>query len=976
MLSTRRCLVLLAMNKVKKRAKLFVSLCFFLPYCLAYAQTSPVSEKQSSVTEAISLPEGVTLLESVPFSDDRVMIPYQKYRLKNGLTLILSPDNSDPLVHVDVTYHVGSAREVIGKSGYAHFFEHMMFEGSEHVAPQEHFKLISQAGGQANGSTGRDITHYYETLPANELEKALWLEADRMGFLVNAITKEKFENQRATVINERMQRYDNRPYGLMWEKMGEALYPLTHPYSWQTIGYTEDLNRAKIDDLKAFFLRWYGPNNAVLTIGGDFDTQQVLIWVHKYFATIPKGPEVKSPAKQPVSLMSDRYITYEDNIAQPMILMAYPTTYMGDEAEAGLNMLAGILGQGKNSLLYQALVKTGKAVNAGAFHRCSELSCTLYLYANLNPTKGYHLSKIRQEILQSQDHFEHLPVDLSRLDEIKGRAEAGAIYSLESVEGKTTQLAMNQTFFNRPDRLQSELDDIQAVSTKKLKQLFNEFIYKKPCVTLSIVPEGKPELEAALPNFKPAARVISEDSEQKKKIWVNRSVQDDFDRSQIPDSAEAVRAKLPKLWKGTLSNHIRVLGTTHREAPTISLNIYLPAGHLYERLSKVGVAKLTAELMNASSRVSTEEALQSELDKLGSSVSFSVGTYTTVVQLSTLKKNLTQSLAILKERLFKPAFKQEEFNRLKTQTFESIKSAKNRPDWLASRAVKRVLFGKSNILAEPLDGTLKTIKTVTLTDVKNFYNDHYQPEGAYVTVVGDIEKEALFGALKFLGDWKGKKAASLPAMAKLPHYNDSNIWLVDKPDAAQSVIHFVRQGLTYTPLGEFYQLRLLNFSFSDNINSRLMQNLREDKGFTYGIYGSIVGNKTYGYIDIATDVKGNSTLASVREIIKELNKMALSGPTEEEIYFMKKSVGEKEALLYETPMQKAGLLSQIMFYGLEDNFIRQQKVLTEAVTQKQLGKLAQKWYQAKDYQIVIVGDKDKLAPKLKTLNLPLQILSF
>ena len=285
----------------------------------------------SSTSLFSSLPEGITLVDEVKPSSDKVVIPYTKYQLENGLTVILSPDDSEPLVHVDVTYHVGSAREEIGKSGFAHFFEHMMFQGSENVGDQEHFKIITEAGGTLNGTTNRDRTNYFETVPSNQLEKMLWLESDRMGFLLDAVSQRKFEIQRDTVKNERAQTYENRPYGLMWERMGEALYPEGHPYSWQPIGYVEDLDRVDVNDLKAFFLRWYGPNNAVLTIGGDIDVEDTLEWVNKYFGPIPKGPEVEKAEKQPAVLTEDKYITLEDNIRQPMVLAGWPTTYRGEE---------------------------------------------------------------------------------------------------------------------------------------------------------------------------------------------------------------------------------------------------------------------------------------------------------------------------------------------------------------------------------------------------------------------------------------------------------------------------------------------------------------------------------------------------------------------------------------------------------------------------------------------------------------------
>src|SRR6186713_2762460 len=242
------------------------------------------------------------LVEKVTRKGDELVIPYEKYVLSNGLTLIIHEDHSDPVAHVDVTYHVGSAREEIGKSGFAHFFEHMMFQGSDHVGDDQHFKIVSSSGGTLNGTTNTDRTNYFQTVPSNQLEKMLWLEADRMGFLLDAVTQKKFENQRSTVKNERGQNYDNVPYGMLREVTAKNLYPYGHPYSWLTIGYIEDLNRSDVNDLKNFFLRWYGPNNATLTVGGDVTAKDVVAMAVKYFGTIPRGPEVKNAVVKPVVL--------------------------------------------------------------------------------------------------------------------------------------------------------------------------------------------------------------------------------------------------------------------------------------------------------------------------------------------------------------------------------------------------------------------------------------------------------------------------------------------------------------------------------------------------------------------------------------------------------------------------------------------------------------------------------------------------
>ncbi|WP_319535449.1 pitrilysin family protein [uncultured Vibrio sp.] len=912
------------------------------------------------------LPEGVTFVESSHAEEGKVKIPYQKYKLDNGLTVILAPEDSDPLVHVDMTYHVGSAREEIGKSGFAHFFEHMMFQGSENVGDQQHFKIITEAGGTLNGTTNRDRTNYFETVPANQLEKMLWLESDRMGFLLDAVSQHKFEIQRSTVKNERAQRYDNRPYGLIWERMSEALYPEGHPYSWQTIGYVEDLDRVDVNDLKAFFLRWYGPNNATLTIGGDLDVEKTLNWVNKYFGSIPRGPEVDNAPKQPATLAESKYITLEDRIQQPMVMIAWPTTYDGEASQASLDTLSEVLGGGTNSLLYQDLVKTQKAVDAGSFHDCAELACTFFVYAMGDSGDKGDLSKLYQDLEQSLKKFAETGVTEDRLDQLTGKAEADAIFALQSVKGKVTQLASNETFFGQPDLIEKQLEQIRAVTPESVDKVYRDFIQGKSKVTLSVVPTGKTDLAVKPATFVTPERTLPEYKKITDDQLAYRRASDDFDRSVQPPMGEPVKATMPDLYDVHFDNGSELLGAVSDETPTVMMQFSLPAGTRYVEKGKEGLAQLTASMLQEGTTKRSMEEIQAELDKLGSVISVDATGYTTNISVSALEKNLEPTLKIVEEMLLSPAFKQEDFERVKEQALEGLVYEHQSPSWMASQASRQVLYGDS-IFARPKDGTQAGMKALTLNDIRDFYTTHYTPHGAQITVVGDVSKQDIEKKLAFWTNWQDD-AAPLYAPQTIPALGKQKVHLVDKPGAPQSVVMMVRQGVPYDATGEFFLGQLANFNLSGNFNSRINQNLREDKGYTYGAYGYFSGNPETGSVVFTAQVRADSTVASLIEMKNELNEFSQAGMTDDELNFMRQAVGQKDALKYETPTQKAELISNISKYNLDKDYLQQRNAIVETVDKQTLNTLAQKWFDPNDYQIIVVGDAKSLRPQLEKLG--------
>ena len=912
--------------------------------------------------------------EAAKNSSNTVSIPYEKYTLENGLTVILHEDHSDPLVHVDVTYHVGSAREDVGKSGFAHFFEHMMFQGSKHVADEQHFKVITESGGNLNGTTNTDRTNYFETVPANQLEKVLWLESDRMGYLLEAVDQTKFENQRETVKNERAQRVDNQPYGLRYELNGEALYPEGHPYSWMTIGYVEDLDRVNVNDLKAFFKRWYGPNNAVLTIGGDIDVAKTKAWIKKYFGEIPAGPAVEEPEPQPVTLTETRYMTLEDKVHLPLLQITYPTVYGRHEDEAPLDVLADILGGGKTSLFYKNLVKEGMAVQAVVSHPCRELACEFQLLALANPAKITSLSTLQEVLNQTLKEFETRGVTADDLARTKGQIEARTVFGLQSVSGKVSALAANETFYQTPDLIAEDIERYNAVTADDVMRVYNKYIKDANSVVLSVVPKGRVQLAAAEQTFERPVRNIHVETVDVAGEEAFTSAPSSFDRSVMPKAGDAPVVEVPDYWEAELANGIKILGVTSTETPTVTLTLGMDGGMLLDSEGKAGTAYLTALLMNETTKHYSNEALASELAKLGSSIRFSTAGRYSQVYVSTLTKHLDETLALLKEKLFNPAFTEEDFERMKERVVQGLQQQAKTPSSLARRARDLILFGEDNRVSLPDEGTLETVQSITLDDVKTFYKNYYSPDKASIVAVGNLSKKDMVETLDFIGQWQGN-AYEFADYSDFPQYNQNQIFLIDSPEAVQSVVYIVDRSLPFDATGDHFKSRLMNFPLGGAFNSRINLNLREDKGFTYGANSGFVGGKTLGWFEVSTDLTAANTGEGIKEILGEIERYRSEGVEKAEIDFMRNAFTLSDALEFETPTSKARFLRQLLSYGLEKGYREAQLDIINNIDKESIDALAKQYLNLDKMQIIVVGDKAKILPQLNALSMPIIELS-
>jgi Predicted Zn-dependent peptidases len=906
------------------------------------------------------------LVEKVTRKGNELVIPYEKYVLSNGLTLIVHEDHSDPVVQVDVTYHVGSAREEIGKSGFAHFFEHMMFQGSDHVKDEEHFKMVTEAGGTLNGSTNRDRTNYYETVPSNQLEKMLWLEADRMGFLLDAVTQKKFEIQRATVKNERGQNYDNRPYGLLQEVTAKNLYPYGHPYSWLTIGYIEDLNRVGVNDLKNFFLRWYGPNNATVTVGGDVKTADVVKLVEKYFGSIPRGPEVDKVQVPPVELEKDRYASYVDNYVRlPLLNVVFPTVPNYHKDMAALSCLAQILGQGNNSILYKQLVKPQLAYQANVYSQLSELAGEFMII--VVPMPGKTLPDMEKLVRAALDSFEKRGVTEDDIQKFKGDAEARYINGLQSVSGKVFQLAAFQTFTGNPNMISKLLKMYTSVTKEDVMRVYNTYIKGKHSVVVSVLPKGQENAAAKPDNHTIDTTKYTPPDYGYAGLNYNKA-KDNFDRSKLPGNGPNPTIKVPAFWRADWPNGIRLIGAENTELPVVTITVAIPGGHLLQAkdTSKVGLANFFAEMMNEDTKNYTAEQMTIALQKLGADISVRSTRHEIVFTIETLKKNLDKTLALFQERLYNAKFTDEAFNRIQQQILEGLKQEKTRPAAVANEVIATVNYGADHILGMNEYGTESSIKNITLKDIEDYYNNYMTSKNTKVVVVGDVKQSEIVAKLAFLNKLPNK-AIELPAITAVPKTVDkSRIFLVDIPKAAQTEfrVGYVT-GLKYDATGDFYKAGLMNFALGGAFNGRVNINLREDKGWTYGARTAFDGDNYTGDFRFSSGIRADATDSALSEVIRELKEYSTTGIKEDELAFMKSAIGQRDALRYETGSQKAGFIARILEFNLPANYVEQQNKILKNMTKSEIDALAKKWIDPDKLNIVLVGDKARILPGLE-----------
>ena len=916
---------------------------------------------KKTLTSVLIIAAAIIAFASCKNNDSEVMhIDYEEYTLDNGLKVILHEDHSDPIVAQAIAFHVGSAREKEGKTGFAHFFEHMLFQRSENLPRNAFFNKIAEMGGDFNGGTSNDYTIYYECVPRNALEKILWMESDRMGFFINTVTQSGLEREIDVICNEKRQTEVNNAYGMMDDVMCKNFFPKRHPYSWTVIGEFEDIKSATIEDVKEFYRTYYVPSNATLCIAGDFDPEETKALINKYFAEIPSHP-VEKPAVWDVTLDETKALYYEDQFASmPAVEIAWSAVASGNGDEAALDAFCELFGRGKNSPLYKNIVEKNLAPRISAFNYSRESAGQVSISTTAYP--GVDTDEIMAAVKQAMADFEANGVDEEELATLKAENETSAYRRLGSVLGKAQMLARSKEFYGKADKFIDDIADFNKVTSEDVMRVYNKYIKDKNYVAVVAVPQGQTQL--AIEGSEPAKLTMEDQSKQTMRSKAGAVVDDDyertpstFDRSIEPDyMPNTPKTNVPAIWRTSLSNGIKVAGITQNEIPMVNLTIAIDGGSNLDPEGKRGTASINASMMNEGTADRTAFEIEQALHKLGATARVSSSTKSTNITVSTLSKNLPAVMEIVNEMITKPRFDEDAFTRaVKTQK-SAIKNDLTSITSLGSRAATKLWLGDciySDFISDA------SIDAITMDDIKAYYAT-LTPRNAHIDIAGDVDLRTLKKALKALKGWDGSEV-TVPEITTGQNAAPGT-YFIDFPGSKQSYIYLIGPGMTISN-PEYHKLDVLNEKLGAGSAGRLFEVLRLQRGYTYGASSAFSKSLETGYFHAASSVQGSSTKESVA-LFKEIINGFGDSYTQDMLDGVKGSMIRSNASAFETTSSLVNILSNIRNNKLPDDYIVKEETVVNEVTLEDLKAKAAEYLNTDNMIIIVVGDA---ATQLKNL---------
>ncbi len=868
-------------------------------------------------------------------------IPYQKFVLDNGLTVIVHEDHKAPIVAVNVWYHVGSKNEKPGKTGFAHLFEHLMFGGSENFHGRYIDAMERIGATDLNGTTNSDRTNYFEDVPTSALDYTLFLESDRMGHLLGSFDQKTLDLQRGVVQNEKRQG-ENQPYGITRQLITENTYPAGHPYSWTTIGSMEDLNAASMNDVKDWFKTYYGPSNAVIVLAGDIDLKTAKEKVQKYFGDIPAGPPIAKQEAWIAKMTGTHRGIVQDRVPQARIYKVWNVPQYGSRDAAYLDLVSDCLAQGKVSRLYKRLVYDDQiATDAVAFMSANEIGGQFRMQATARP--GEDLSKVEKALDEELARFLETGPTPQELTRVKTQYLAGFIRGAERIGGfggKSDILAHDQVFLGNPGAYKEDLKVVQDATADDLKSAARRWLSDGVYI-LEVHP---------FPTYKTVTGV---------------------DRSKMPEPGTPPDLKLPKLQRATLSNGLKVVLAERHEIPVVNFWLQVDAGYAADQFATPGTASISTALLDGGTQKRTALQISEEAAMLGAQLHAGSGLDASTVTLSALKANLDRSLDLYADVILHPSFPESDFRRQQKQTLAAIQREKVTPVAMALRVFPGLLYGPQHAYGNPLtgSGTEASVSKLTREDLAKFHDTWFKPNNSTLIIVGDTTLSEVTPKLEKLFD--GWKSGSVPKknIGKVEYQPKPVVYILDKPGALQSVI-LAGEVAPPTNNPDEITIETMNNILGGNFGARINMNLREDKHWSYGASSLFFGARGQRPFIVFAPVQTDKTKESLAEINKEFRGILGDRPaTPEEL--AKVQANETLSLpgSRETIDAVGGSISNLVEYGLPDDYYDKYAGRVRALQISDIQTIAKRVVRPDNLTWVVVGDRSKIEAGVRELNL-------
>ena len=875
----------------------------------------------------------------VPFDRAQYTIKHKKFVLKNGLTLIVHEDKSVPLVAVNMWYHVGSRNEKRGRTGFAHLFEHFFFNGSENHPFGFREAMDDLGANNRNGTTNTDRTNFFEDVPVSALDKTLFLEADRMGFLGGSISKEMLERERGVVQNEKRQG-ENNPYGRVFSEIADKLYPYSHPYSWSTIGSMEDLNAASLQDIKTWYETYYGPNNAVISLAGDISAEKALELVTKYFGDIRPGPPLTRTEKWIPVLDRSLRDEMEDRVPQHRVYRVWHAPTWKDKELQHLRLLADVLSGSKSARLDRRLVYEKEiATNVSASVDENELGSLFFVVATVK--KGVDPIAVEKEMDAVINETLEKGVTAEELKRTQSRNLAGFLRGSETLGGfggRSDLLAESQTYGGTPEAYLDRLEVFAKSTPEEVKATANKWL-KNNHYTMVV---------------KPAANFSTEKTA--------------VDRKNVPAIGGAPSIKFPDIQRAKLKNGLNILLLERHSAPIVNVTLAVDAGSASDNSEKAGAATLALDLMDEGTKTRNAFQIVDELDSLGSNLNTSSSLDMSFVRLESTSANLKPSLPIMADVVLNPGFPADKFDIQKQLRLAQIGQEMATPNAMAFRVMPTILYGSSHAYGKPASGFVNSVQGIARDDLMKWHADWFKPGSATVIVTGDTTLAQIVPMLEgAFGGWRPGTAPkkNLTTVAKTA---GQKIYLIDKPNAAQSTIMAAHISETSGQQEDLAAEPLFR-NFGGMSTSRLNRNLRLDKHWSYGTSGGLTGSRGQRPFFVLAPVQTDKTKESMAEVIKEIRDIAGGRPiTGEEFQSIMRNMTLRLPGRFETLASLEGAAINLINYGLADNYWANYGANVRNLTEAELTAAGKKFVRPDEIVWIVVGDLNKVEKGIRELG--------